>query len=1142
MNREEVKAQLQQLPIEALVAVALRIGLRMLPWLALAKKDHDQAKHLIAVLLAYDAGLMTVLDGQASGLKSAVSARYFAVANIGDTVACAVAATVYAAVNTNVPDAVIAVTAAISAAASPLPENSLQTDIDINFLNGNSARQLIESPLWSKDAPDLWAKQAKQFRSTLQDLEGGFEIWLDWYDTRCRGEIIDEKQLQKHIFLPDSVVVQTPKTINAYITSLSQWNNAAPLNRVRAIFIGDGETGKTSLIRVLNKEPVVEGIEPQTPGIAIREWQVPHTPITASFWDFSGPVMVHATHQLFLRESCLYVLVVSAREQEKATERAEYWLEHVKSFGKGAPVLIVANKADKEPVRLDESLLMEKYPTMIKGFFQLSCTDAQARFRSQFEQFQQIFCEQLQAVGLHQVLFQKEHFAVLENLRRRTPQQAFLSHQDFAQLCAENHIAEQGGLDRAWLLDILDKLGVIVHFANMTGMDDYILNPRWLTFGIYTIMYNEQAYITRQQVETLLAAKPVQDHDGTLLNYPRSKCHIIFQAMQLYKLCYFLPYNPDQMIIPALLPSDMKQHGFNTATALEFHYLFESFLPRHLISELIVDCHEDIAHINGTAIVWQHGMLLDNKTHRIQVLVQADYHFRRLTLWLTTRPAAADFLAILRHKIETIIARIDIQYTQNIRLPIDAIITQYRLLTEPEYADFEQILALRDGGASTYTHKSRNCYSIAKILGLFSSQIDHTKTVINNTTTLNIRNTENIVNSFNTLHGPETKRIFNGLNSLTIKNFRALEDFKVQKLGRVNLIVGKNNSGKSSILEALQIFASDGQEYLMQKIAAGHDERYKFDEYDEGELRSGSLPYEGFFSNRRLPPEGEQGILIGESTESHETLTMNVEFFSIQSSLQTTNGTQRTMSPIPRALLPFFRPQSLFAQLLAKKDSQPILSLSNPFIEQETDYKVPNPIRCSMVPTRFVSFDELADEWDQISLTDDETIVNDALKLIAPEFEQLNFVKANENGLRPQGGVRRTANVRLAGLAHPVPINSMGDGMLRILQLILKVFPAKDGFLLIDEFENGLHYSVQEKVWRMVFQLAEKLNIQVFATTHSWDCITSFAKVAQQRENDDGILFRVGRSVRTSNKGKVIATVFSGSNLFDLTQADIEVR
>lgn len=118
----------------------------------------------------------------------------------------------------------------------------------------------------------------------------------------------------------------------------------------------------------------------------------------------------------------------------------------------------------------------------------------------------------------------------------------------------------------------------------------------------------------------------------------------------------------------------------------------------------------------------------------------------------------------------------------------------------------------------------------------------------------------------------------------------------------------------------------------------------------------------------------------------------------------------------------------------------------------------------------------------------------------------------------------------------------MGDGMLRVLQLILKAYPAKGGFLLIDELENGLHYSVQEKVWNLLFDLAEKFNIQVFAATHSWDCIESFAKVAVEKPEAEAVLFRLGRSVRTSDRGRVIATVFDGEQLASLTQADMEVR
>ena len=114
--------------------------------------------------------------------------------------------------------------------------------------------------------------------------------------------------------------------------------------------------------------------------------------------------------------------------------------------------------------------------------------------------------------------------------------------------------------------------------------------------------------------------------------------------------------------------------------------------------------------------------------------------------------------------------------------------------------------------------------------------------------------------------------------------------------------------------------------------------------------------------------------------------------------------------------------------------------------------------------------------------------------------------------------------------------------MLRVLQLVLKVFPAKSGFLLIDEFENVLHFSVQEKVWELLFEMAQKPDIQVFATTHSWDCIESFAKTAIAHKDVEGVLFRVGRSAKKSNRGQVIATVFDEDALYNITQADVEVR
>jgi GTPase SAR1 family protein len=770
MDREELRKQLREMPVEASVAFAVRAGLRVLPWLALSKDkqvlgrwpEDDRARHLLAVLLAYDLGVMAVWDRKVPQLRyvawarrdnapAAADAAYIAAdaaayANPA-AAAAAYAADAYAAdadayANAYAADAADAADADAYAYANAYAADAadaadgdayryvsaarmrfqLNAESDFIILRKEGAKKLLESSLWHDATPLAFTAQLSHFQAAVRGLSNGFDLWLDWYDARCRGDAIDVPQLKARVFLPQSIATQSPQVINAYLASLAQGHVAGPLNRVRTIFIGDGEAGKTSLIRVLHDEPVVEGIEAKTPGIEIREWPVPDTAIKASFWDFGGQVMVHATHQLFLRESCLYVLLVSAREKEKATERAEYWLEHVRSFGRGAPVLIVANKADKEPVRLDEGLLLEKYPGMIKGFFQLACTEAQGSFRNQFDQFKQAFCQQLQAVGLHQVQFQKAHFAVLQNLRERTPQQAFLTHQDYAALCAQHRVDAHGVLGSKWLLDILDKLGVIVHFPEMIEMEEYILNPRWLTYGVYTIMYHGQARITRAQAVQLLAATPVQDHDGNVLTYPPAKCRIVFEAMRRYKLCYFLPRDSNQIIIPALLPSDIKRHGMNLADALEFHYQFESFLPRHLISELIVECHGDIGQIDGQDIVWQHGVLLNSETHGAQAVIKADYHLRRLTISLRKDTTAADFLAVLRDRVAHIVKRMDIEYEERIRLPYDAMLDSTRATEGTDWADFLQLLVMRNNGQDTYFHKSGSTYSIGKVLCMFEPQ------------------------------------------------------------------------------------------------------------------------------------------------------------------------------------------------------------------------------------------------------------------------------------------------------------------------------------------------------------------------------------------------------------------------------------
>jgi AAA15 family ATPase/GTPase len=361
------------------------------------------------------------------------------------------------------------------------------------------------------------------------------------------------------------------------------------------------------------------------------------------------------------------------------------------------------------------------------------------------------------------------------------------------------------------------------------------------------------------------------------------------------------------------------------------------------------------------------------------------------------------------------------------------------------------------------------------------------------------------------------------LNSLVIKNFRMLEDFTVSKLGRVNLIVGKNNSGKSTVLEALRIYAGNANRNLLEEIAKSHNESFQIEKLGVPIL---SMPFEDLFTGRQLP-FNEKEIVIGESFNSKEALHIQCKYLYF-SHKNIDKPIEKEEFAFKRDLLEITKNNQsflVFIDALVNRGGSGFIYLNS----TENFSLIPY----GFIPTQFISTKELEQNWNEINLTDDEEIVTQALQIIVPDFKRLAF-----DGDKDE----RWVKVKLANLSKPVSLKSLGDGMLRILQIAIKLVSAQGGFLLIDEFENGLHYSVQEKVWALLFEMAEKLDIQVFATTHSWDCIESFAAVAKNNETTEGVLFRMGRSARKSNYGQIMATVFDKDELYNITQSDVEIR
>jgi hypothetical protein len=149
--------------------------------------------------------------------------------------------------------------------------------------------------------------------------------------------------------------------------------------------------------------------------------------------------------------------------------------------------------------------------------------------------------------------------------------------------------------------------------------------------------------------------------------------------------------------------------------------------------------------------------------------------------------------------------------------------------------------------------------------------------------------------------------------------------------------------------------------------------------------------------------------------------------------------------------------------------------------------------------------------WNKIALTPFEGDVAEALRLISPGVERLVVKPVDDNS------AKRVPFAKLKGLDYPIPLRSLGDGMNRLFAIALAMVNARNGLFLFDEAENGLHHSVQADLWRLIFSTVRRLNVQVFATTHSLDCIRAFEEAARESD-EEGVLIhlaREGENVRT---------------------------
>jgi hypothetical protein len=164
--------------------------------------------------------------------------------------------------------------------------------------------------------------------------------------------------------------------------------------------------------------------------------------------------------------------------------------------------------------------------------------------------------------------------------------------------------------------------------------------------------------------------------------------------------------------------------------------------------------------------------------------------------------------------------------------------------------------------------------------------------------------------------------------------------------------------------------------------------------------------------------------------------------------------------------------------------------------------------------------------WEAIALTTQEDEVLEALQMLEPRVERLAFL----------GEAGRNIQVRLTGSGR-VPSGSLGGGFARLLAVSTHLASAEGGVSLIDEIDTGLHYSVMTDMWRLVIETAKRHDVQVFATTHSLDCVRALARVRAKHPH-----FAQEVTLHRVEKDRPHTVVYDMDDLVIAAESFIEVR
>jgi internalin A len=491
-----------------------------------------------------------------------------------------------------------------------------------------------------------------------------------------------------------------------------------PLNEAKMIIIGEPDAGKTSLMNYLLGRPFT--VPSPTEGFKREPWMLvqDNTDYRINIWDFGGQEIQSTVHQFFLTQDTLYVVVLNARKDEKP----DPYLEQIKSYAPDSPVIIVINQMDENATAaIDENRLKELYKNqrgepMLKAVFKTSLLkghrDGDAHFLPALRELEKAIQAELMALPHIRAKVPVTYFAVKEDLEgERFRQVPFITKSAYEQICADKNLETASNND---LLLRLNNLGTVRYFDDVQRRDLHILNPEWLSDGVYRILMHPKTHQYRGIITEKDFAEILQKTGERQFDYPSQYYHFLITMIEAFHLGHY-QRETGKIFIPKAFGKDYPA-GFNPQDykkeAIHFFFKYETFIPSPIISGFIAQLFGKVVD----NLYWQNGMVLQQTDmDEVQTaLVEQNDIKNRIDIWVTGQHRQAFFIELRS------IFRAFHEKRQG--LVVDEMVgLDERGDTAVKY---KVLLAHRIKGKEFYTDEEANDYNINQLLGQFETAAD----------------------------------------------------------------------------------------------------------------------------------------------------------------------------------------------------------------------------------------------------------------------------------------------------------------------------------------------------------------------------------------------------------------------------------